>query len=50
VIEKFAPFGLANSKPLFLTKKVISTNGIKPIGYNKIKFRAMQDNFFIDAI
>jgi single-stranded-DNA-specific exonuclease len=49
-IEKFAPFGLSNPKPLFLTKKVICTNGIKTIGYNKVKFRAMQDNFVIDAI
>ena len=50
VINKFAPFGFANPKPLFLTRGVRSTNGIKTIGMNSIRFRAIQDNFAIDAI
>lgn len=50
IIDKFSPFGLANPKPLFLTKDVVSVNSIKPIGLNKIKFRAMQANRVIDAI
>jgi single-stranded-DNA-specific exonuclease len=50
VVDKFAPFGLANPKPLFISKDVVSANGVKPIGFNKVKFRALQGNFAIDAI
>ena len=51
VLNKFAPFGFANPKPIFVTKGVRSTNGIKIIGMNgSIRFRAIQDNFVIDAV
>ncbi|MDR0927059.1 MAG: single-stranded-DNA-specific exonuclease RecJ [Ignavibacteria bacterium] len=50
IINKFAPFGFANNKPLFLTRGVKSTNGVKLIGMNSIRFRAIQDNFVIDAV
>ena len=50
MINKFAPFGFANPKPLFLTQNVKSTNGVKIVGANTIRFRAIQDNFVIDAI
>ena len=49
-INKFAPFGFSNPRPLFLTKGVKTSNGVKQIGFNKIKFRAKKDNFVIDAI
>jgi single-stranded-DNA-specific exonuclease len=50
IINKFAPFGFANPKPVFATKGVRSINGVKLIGMNSIRFRAIQDNFVIDAI
>ncbi len=50
IINKFAPFGFFNSKPLFYTKNVRSTNGIKIVGMNTIKFRAIQNGFVIDAV
>lgn len=50
IITKFAPFGFANTKPLFVTKGVKSTNGVKIIGMNSIRFRAIQNNFVIDAV
>lgn len=49
-LGKFAPFGFANNKPVFYTKGVKSVNGIKMIGNNNIRFRAIQNNFVIDAI
>lgn len=49
-LSKFAPHGYANSKPLFVSKKVTSANGVKVIGQNNLKFRAFQNNFVIDAI
>ena len=50
VVEKIAPFGLSNVKPIFYSQNVVSANGYRSFGNNKIKFRAMQDNFVIDAI
>ena len=50
IINKFSPFGFDNPKPIFLTKGVKVFNGIKQLSTNKIRFRAMQGNFFIDAI
>ncbi len=49
-LNKFAPFGFANHKPMFYAKGVQSQNGIKIIGNNNIRFRAIQNNFVIDAI
>ncbi len=49
-LNKFAPFGFANHKPMFYAKSVQSQNGIKIIGNNNIRFRAIQNNFVIDAI
>ena len=50
IINKFSPFGFSNPKPLFLTKGVRISNGIKQVSPNKIRFRAMQGNFVIDAV
>ncbi len=50
LLSKFAPFGFVNNKPLFYSKGVRSTNGVKIVGTNSIKFRAIQNNFVIDAI
>ncbi len=49
-LSKFAPYGFANNKPIFLTNGVKSVNGLKVVGNNNIKFRAIQNNFVIDAI
>lgn len=49
-LAKFAPHGYSNPKPLFISKKVTSANGVKIIGQNNLKFRAFQNNFVIDAI
>lgn len=50
VLRRFAPFGYANSKPMFYAKNVRSANGVKIIGGNHLKLRTMQSNFVIDAI
>jgi single-stranded-DNA-specific exonuclease len=50
ILKKFAPFGYDNYRPVFLSKGVISANGIKVVGNNHLKFRAYQSNFVIDAI
>jgi single-stranded-DNA-specific exonuclease len=50
MLRKFAPFGFDNFKPVFLSRNVVSANGVKIIGKNHIKFRAFQSNFEIDAI
>jgi single-stranded-DNA-specific exonuclease len=50
ILNKFAPYGFANNKPVFYSKGVKSINGIKLIGNNNIRFRAIQNNFVIDAI
>jgi single-stranded-DNA-specific exonuclease len=49
-LSKFAPYGFANNKPVFHTSGVRSVNGIKLIGSSSIRFRAIQNNFVIDAI
>lgn len=50
LLKKFAPFGYDNQKPVFITKNVVSANGVKVVGSNHLKFRALQSNFAIDAI
>lgn len=50
ILNKFAPFGFINNKPYFFTRGVRSLNGVKIVGNNSIKFRAIQNNFVIDAI
>lgn len=49
-LNMMAPFGFSNDRPLFMARNVKSINGIKFIGNNSFKFRAMQNNFVIDAI
>jgi len=49
-LNRLAPFGYGNDKPTFLTRNVSSINGLKYIGNNSYKFRAIQNNFVIDAI
>lgn len=49
-LAKFAPHGYSNPKPLFISKRVTSANGVKIIGQNNLKFRAFQNHFVIDAI
>jgi single-stranded-DNA-specific exonuclease len=50
VLRSFAPFGYANTKPMFYARNVRSANGVKIVGGNHLKLRAMQSNFVIDAI
>jgi single-stranded-DNA-specific exonuclease len=50
LLNKFAPYGFNNFKPVFYSKGVVSSNGVKIVGNNILKFRAMQNNFVIDAI
>mgnify|MGYP000974574060 CR=1 FL=1 len=50
VLNKFAPFGFDNYKPVFITKGVTSANGMKILMNKHLKFRAYQSNFAIDAI
>lgn len=49
-LNRFAPYGFANYKPVFFSKGVKSVNGVKIVGNNSIRFRAIQNNFVIDAI
>ncbi len=49
-LNKFAPHGFSNNKPVFLSQGVTSANGVKIVGNNSLKFRAFQSNFVIDAI
>ncbi len=46
----FAPYGYVNQRPVFYSKNVVSANGVKIVGNNHLKFRALQQNFAIDAI
>ncbi len=48
-LNKFAPYGFDNNKPIFYSKGVTSSNGVKVVGKNHLKFRAFQ-SFEIDAI
>jgi single-stranded-DNA-specific exonuclease len=50
ILNKFAPYGYDNFKPVFYSRNVRSVNGVKIFGNNNIKFRAFQSNFVIDAI
>jgi single-stranded-DNA-specific exonuclease len=49
-LAKFAPYGYSNHRPVFYTTGVVSANGVKIVGNNHLKFRALQKNFAIDAI
>lgn len=49
-LSKFAPYGHGNLRPVFVTRNVVSANGVKVVGNNHLKFRALQNNFAIDAI
>lgn len=49
-LKQFAPFGFSNHKPVFVSKGVTSANGVKVVGNNHLKFRALQSNFAMDAI
>jgi len=49
-LARFAPYGHQNARPVFVTHNVVSANGVKIVGNNHLKFRAMQRNFQIDAI
>jgi single-stranded-DNA-specific exonuclease len=48
-LQKFAPYGFENLKPIFFSRGVRSANGVKVVGKNHLKFRAYQ-SFEIDAI
>lgn len=50
LLSKFAPYGHGNARPLFFSRDVASANGVKVVGNNHLKFRAIQNNFAIDAI
>jgi single-stranded-DNA-specific exonuclease len=50
VLRLFSPFGHNNHKPIFFTKNVKTAAGVKIVGQNHLKFRAIQRNFVIDAI
>lgn len=50
VLNNFAPYGFSNNKPMFISRGVKSVNGVKVVGNNNIRFRAIQNNFVIDAI
>lgn len=50
LLAKFAPYGHGNPRPLFYSRDVVSANGVKIVGNNHLKFRALQNNFAIDAI
>jgi len=49
-LAKFAPYGHQNPRPMFMTDNVTSANGVKIVGNNHLKFRAMQRHFQLDAI
>jgi len=49
-LSQFSPYGFDNYKPVFYTEGVKSSNGIKIVGHNNLKFRALHNNFVIDAI
>lgn len=49
VLNKFAPYGFENYKPIFFSRGVTAANGCRIVGKNHLKFRAYQ-SFEIDAI
>lgn len=49
-LAQFAPYGYKNHRPVFHTEHVVSANGVKIVGNNHLKLRALQKNFAIDAI
>ncbi|MCX7879567.1 MAG: single-stranded-DNA-specific exonuclease RecJ [Ignavibacteria bacterium] len=42
LLQKFAPFGFENNRPLFLARNILPKNGVKFLSGNNIKFRAIQ--------
>ncbi|MBU3741423.1 MAG: single-stranded-DNA-specific exonuclease RecJ [Candidatus Kapabacteria bacterium] len=50
LLARFAPYGYGNHRPVFFSRGVVSANGVKIVGNNHLKFRAIQKNFAIDAI
>ena len=49
-LNQFAPYGYKNNRPMFHTENVVSADGVKIVGNNHLKLRALQKNFAIDAI
>jgi single-stranded-DNA-specific exonuclease len=49
-LNRFAPYGFDNNKPVFFSSGVTTSNGFKIVGSNNLKFRANQSHFVIDAI
>lgn len=41
-LNKFAPFGFENYKPIFIARNVYSKNGVKTYGQSSFRFRAIQ--------
>lgn len=41
-LQKFAPFGFENNKPVFLARGIYSKNGLKMYSSNSFRFRAVQ--------
>lgn len=49
-LGKFAPYGYKNHRPVFHTSNVSTAGGVKIVGNNHLKFRALQRGFAMDAI
>jgi single-stranded-DNA-specific exonuclease len=49
-LNLMSPFGFYNERPMFVARNVKTLNGLKFIGNSTFKFRAIQNNFVIDAI
>jgi single-stranded-DNA-specific exonuclease len=49
-LAKFAPYGYKNHRPVFHTSNVSTAGGVKIVGNNHLKFRALQRGFAMDAI
>ncbi len=49
-LNQFAPYGYKNNRPMFHTENVVSADGVKIVGNNHLKLRALQKNLAIDAI
>ncbi|MDR0971955.1 MAG: single-stranded-DNA-specific exonuclease RecJ [Bacteroidales bacterium] len=45
ILKRFAPFGEGNNNPLFLTKKVVDTGLVTPVGENHIRFSAINNGY-----
>ncbi len=49
-LEKFAPFGPGNMRPVFYTEKVIITNYPYVVGRNHLKMKVQKDGCYLDLI